>query len=61
MAELARVFGAETMPTLKLLRFMLDCEHINIRAINGLFEHWRHITDLPANFAVDLRRLFPEL
>lgn len=61
MTELAKIFDAEVMPTLTLLRTMLDCKHVRMQTITGRFSHWRHITDLPANFATDLRRLFPEL
>ncbi len=61
MIGLAHVFDVKTMPTLALLRIMLDCEHINKKKIQALFEHWRHITDLPANFAADSLRWFSDL
>lgn len=60
MTALAEAFGAQTMPTLELLRIMLDCEHISMNTLNGLVQYWRYISDLPANFNRDYERLFPE-
>lgn len=58
MTELAHTFDAEVMPTLELLRIMLDCCHTDMNTINGLCDYWRYISDLPANFKADYRRLF---
>lgn len=61
MTTLATVFGAKTLSTMELLRMMLDSHHIAEATVKALFEYWRHITDLPANFTADRRRLFPDL
>jgi hypothetical protein len=58
MTALAAAFDAKVMPTLELLRIMLDCAHVDMNTINGLFDYWKHVTDLPANFNFDYRRLF---
>lgn len=58
MIELADVFEAKTMPTLELLKIMLDNKHTSIKTINGLCEYWKHIADIPANFKADYKRLF---
>jgi hypothetical protein len=58
MTELAQAFDAKVMPTLALLKIMLDCGHTDLKTINGLCDYWRHITDLPANFKADYQRLF---
>jgi hypothetical protein len=58
MAELAQVFDAKVMSTLELLKIMLDSDHTDMKTINGLCSYWRHITDLPANFHADYKRLF---
>jgi hypothetical protein len=61
MADLANEFEAKVMPTLHLLKLMLDCQHIRIETITGLFEYWKYLSDMPANFHADRCRLFPEL
>ena len=58
MTELANVFGAQVMPTLKLLKIMLDCGHTNMKTINGLIEYWKYFSDMPANFNADYKHLF---
>ncbi|MCY1311939.1 hypothetical protein D9M68_746420 [compost metagenome] len=60
MTELAKAFDAKVMSTLELLKIMLDCGHTDMKTINGLCDYWRHITDLPANFEADYKRLFSE-
>jgi hypothetical protein len=58
MTELAKAFDAQAMPTLELLKIMLDCGHTDIITINGLVEYWKYFADMPANFKVDYQRLF---
>lgn len=58
MTALANVFAADVMPTLELLKIMLDCGHTDMKTINGLCDYWRYIADLPANFKADYQRLF---
>lgn len=58
MTELASVFDVQVMPTLELLKVMQDCGHVDMKTIDGLCKYWRYIADLPANFAVDYKRLF---
>ena len=36
MTKLAKEFGAEVMPTLELLKIMLDCGHTDMKTIKGL-------------------------
>ena len=48
MTALAHVFEAKVMPTLELLKIMLDCGHTDIKTIDGLVDYWRHIGDRPA-------------
>lgn len=60
MTALAEAFDAKMMPTLELLKIMLDCGHIDMKTINGLCDYWRYITDLPSNFNADYRRLFSD-
>lgn len=58
MTELAETFEAQVIPTLELLKVMLDCGHTDMKTINGLCDYWRYIADLPANFNTDYERLF---
>lgn len=58
MTALAHVFDAKVMPTLALLKIMLDCGHTDMKTIEGLCDYWRYISDLPANFHSDYQRLF---
>lgn len=60
MTTLANVFGAKTLSTMELLKIMYDCPHTDGATVTSLFEFWRYITDLPANFSADKRRLFPD-
>lgn len=60
MAALAHIFAADVMPTLELLKIMLDCGHTDMKTIDGLCDYWRYIADLPANFKADYQRLFGE-
>jgi len=58
MTELAKAFDAQVMPTLDLLKIMLDCGHTDMKIIDGLVDYWKYITDMPANFNADYQRLF---
>ncbi|GGA75326.1 hypothetical protein GCM10011369_16520 [Neiella marina] len=60
MIKLAKAFDAKVMTTLELLRLMLDCNHTDMKTINGLVEYWSHFGDKPANFAADFKRLFAD-
>lgn len=58
MTDLAKAFDAQVMPTLELLKIMLDCGHTDMKTINGLVEYWKYFADMPANFKPDYQRLF---
>ena len=58
MTELAAEFDVMVMPTLGLLKIMLDCGHINLKTIRGLIEYLRYTNDLPANLDKDYKQLF---
>ena len=58
MTELATTFEVQVIPTLELLKIMLDCGHIDMKSINGICDFWRYISDVPANFKSDYKRLF---
>jgi hypothetical protein len=60
MTVLADAFDAKVMPTLKLLKIMLDCGHTDMKTIIGLCDYWRHIGDRPANLEADFKRLFSD-
>ncbi|MEZ5592678.1 MAG: DNA-binding protein [Gammaproteobacteria bacterium] len=61
MTALANIFDAKVIPTLELLKIMLDCGHTDMKTIDGLCDYWRYIADLPANFKSDYQRLFSSL
>lgn len=58
MTKVARRFGAEAMPTLGLLKLMLDCRFIDMPTIRRACGYLEYIRDFPANFHADHRRLF---
>jgi hypothetical protein len=58
MTQLAQEFEANAMPTLQLLKIMLDCGHTNMKTIDGLIEYWRYIGDRPANMESDYKKYF---
>lgn len=60
MTALAKVFEVNVMPTLELLKIMLDCGHTDLKTIKGLCEYWRQFGDRPANMESDFKRLFPD-
>ena len=61
MTKLANEFDAQVMPTLELLKIMLDCGHTDMKTIDALCDYWRYIADLPANFRSDYQRLFSDV
>lgn len=60
MTALVHAFDAKVMPTLELLKIMLDCGHTDMKTINGLCEYWRQFGDRPANLEADFKRLFSD-
>ena len=58
MTELAKVFDAQVMPTLELLKTMLDNGHTDMKTIDSLIDYWKYYADMPANFRTDYQRLF---
>jgi predicted nucleic acid-binding protein len=58
MTQLAHEFDAKVMPTLQLLKIMLDCGHTNMKTIDGLIEYWRYISDRPFNMESDYKKYF---
>ncbi|WP_196437604.1 hypothetical protein [Methylomonas sp. LL1] len=52
--------AAQVMPTLELLKIMLECGHTDMKIIIGLCEYWRQFGDRPANLEADFKRLFPD-
>jgi len=58
MTELAEAFDVEIMPTLSVLKIMLDCGHTDMRTIDAMVEFWRYMGDRPANLEKDYARLF---
>lgn len=58
MTGLAHAFDAKVMPTLELLKLMLDYGHIDMKTIQGLIDYWCYIGDRPANLECDFDRLF---
>ncbi|HDX8819794.1 MAG: DNA-binding protein [Klebsiella michiganensis] len=60
MTKLAEVFEAQVMPTLELLKIMLDSGHTDMKTIRGIVEYWEYFADIPANFKTDYQRIFGE-
>jgi hypothetical protein len=58
MTALAEVFEVQVVPTLELLKIMLECGHTDMKTIDGLVEYWKYISDTPANLDTDYQRLF---
>lgn len=58
MTTLANDFGCQAMPTLQVLKIMLDANHIDMKTIDGLVNYWRYIRDEPSNLAKDYRKYF---
>ena len=58
MKELAAMFDARVLSTLEVLKIMLDNGHIEMRAIDGMVDYWRYMSDRPANMDEDYARLF---
>lgn len=58
MTELAKTYEVKVMPTLQLLKIMLDCGHTDMKTIDGLVLYWRYIGDRPANLEKDYQKYF---
>jgi len=48
------------MPTLELLKIMLDSGRADMKTIKGLCDYWRNFGDRPANLEADFIRLFSD-
>ena len=59
MTALAKMFDIQVMPTLALLKLMLDSGHTNMKTIRALCKYWHYMGDLPANLEADYHRIFP--
>ena len=59
MTELAKTYDVQVMPTLQLLKIMLDCGHTDMKTIDGLVQYWRYIGDRPANLEKDYQKYSP--
>ena len=57
MTKLAKTFDVKVMPTLGLLKIMLDAGHTDMKTINSLVEYLR-IFDKPANLDSDYKKYF---
>ena len=60
MTAPAKTFDAQVIPTLELLKIMLNCGHTDMKTINGLLEYWQYFSDMPANSKADYQRLFDD-
>lgn len=58
MMSLAAAFDCKAIPTLQVLKIMLDAGHIDMKMIDSLVNYWRYIEDEPANLVKDYKRLF---
>ena len=58
MTALAEAFDVEIMPTLSMLKIMLDCGHVDMKIIDAMVAYWRYMGDRPANLEKDYVRLF---
>lgn len=58
MTALAKTFDKKVMPSLELLKIMLDCGHTDMKIIKGLCDYWQYNGDCPSNFKKDFQRLF---
>ncbi len=58
MTTLAKEFDVSVMPTLQLLKIMLNAGYTDMKTINGLVEYWRYIADRPANLDSDYKKYF---
>ncbi len=57
---LAKEYEVEALNTLKLLKKLLDCNHIDLAMIRAIAEYWIHLNDTPASYRKDYKKLFEE-
>ncbi|MNJ62506.1 hypothetical protein D3C77_583490 [compost metagenome] len=58
MHALAQAFDIKTQKTLDLLKLMVDSTHITLSSVTALVQYWHYNKDTPADFQVDLSRIF---
>ncbi len=58
MRKAAEVFGVETMKTLELMELMVAENFITISKVKETVSYWVYITDTPAEFVKDYKRIF---
>jgi hypothetical protein len=58
MTALAESFNVRVMPTLELLKIMLDAGHVTAEKVESIINYWQYIGEKPANFERDYERFF---
>jgi predicted nucleic acid-binding protein len=58
MTALAESFNVRVMPTLELLKIMLDAGHVTTEKVESVINYWQYIGDKPSNFERDYERFF---
>ncbi|WP_282348383.1 DNA-binding protein [Pseudomonas sp. PS01301] len=58
MHLLAQAFDIKTQKTLDLLKLMVDSAHITLNSVTALVQYWHYNKDTPADFQIDLSRIF---
>jgi len=58
LKALASLYEVSALSTLKLLRLMLDCEHISMDDIRRIAGFWSWLGDRPGDFSREYRKLF---
>ncbi len=61
MTALAEEFDVRVMPTLELMKIMLDAEHLTSDKVESIIAYWQYIGDKPANFERDYKRFFGDV
>ncbi len=60
MQRLAETFDIECWSTMKLMKLMVDCKHINVTKVREIVEYWGEDNDLPLS-KPDFKLLYQEM
>lgn len=60
LLALAKIYDITTYTSLKLMKILFDCGHLDIEQVRAIASYWIYQNDTPASYRKDYRKLFNE-
>jgi hypothetical protein len=58
--DVCEEFEVKTFKSLEILKFMVDCDYIDMEQVKSIVAYWQYENDLPKNFLQDYQEIFGE-